>query len=306
MNINERKNYLAILDMLLTVTMLSNNFNDDLDNDANIIIQFIGDVFKLSKNEVEECKKLITSDLTTISTINDVETYFANEQKDASSEDNNYLYLKTIALLSLDNIFKCFSQNNFNQYYFDYHYLRPYNSTIRYNELAITSIKGNVDINRTIAIMLTLGIGHKKDIYSAIYRLKQCAYWGDVTSLNYLSFLYEQMGDEKEAKLYSNLSELIGYASEGRTVLSKELKDKYDKQTQETFAIVTSIKQDIVLALNMSDINFSFLEVILSENIDYYKKIGFINRYTNQEWKEITNSSENPSKRFGFVLKGDK
>lgn len=302
MDISERKKYLAFLDMLLTVTMLSNEFNNDLDNDASTIISFIGVTYDLYENEIDECKRLILSDLTTISTIADVQAFQADKNKTISPILNNFLYLKANTILLLKNIYDNYDRGNFDQYYFNYLYLRPYNSSIRFNELITASIKGNIYVNRTVAIMLALGIGHSKNVKSALYRLKQCAYWGDVSSIYYLAYLYKNIGDDKQAKLYSNLLELVGYASEGRTVLNEELKAKYDVETQQTFALITSIKHDIVLQNNIQNINLSFLEVILSDDIDYYKKINYINQYLNQEWKEVTNSSDDPSKKFGFIV----
>lgn len=305
MKIDKRNNYLAFSDMLLTITMLSNEFNDELERDSYEIIKFIGEVFSLSENEKEDSKNLITDELTRISTIDDVEAYQNYKKIDELNKIDSFLYLKTVAISTLENIYQHFSNDAFNQYFFNYHYLRPYYPSIRFHELTTSAIKGNVDINRTLAIMLALGIGHEKDTRSAIYHFLQCAYWGDITSLYYLAYLYKKTGKKEETKLYEDLIELMNFALEGRTVLPSKIKNKYSKKSQECFALIASIKQDIVLAKNISNINFSFLEVIFSDNIDYYDKIGYINRYSYEEWKEITNSSSNPKKKLGFRVKGD-
>ena len=66
------------------------------------------------------------------------------------------------------------------------------------------------------------------------------------------------------------------------------------------------MRLSLLLSKQKFYIDYSFVEVMLSDNVDYYGKIEFINEYTSQRWKEITNSSNDPSKVLGFKVKGDK
>ena len=304
MVLNERDNYLATFDILLITTMLSNDFNEELEKDSKRIIDFIGEAFNLDEKAVKDLKKIVTDDLTILATTQDAEAFLSNRGYLEYPEISDLLYMKAEVIMKLDNIFNIYDKAQFNQHYFDYDYLRPYFADIRYRELESSSIKGNVVINRTVALLLALGVGCKKNIKSAIYRFKQCAYWGDVASLSYLSYLYKLEKDEKNAKLYGDLASLGHYLLEGRTMIPE--KDKYDEEVNKQYELISSIKQDIVLTYNESDINYSFLEAILMEGVDYFTKMQLVNNYREQTWKELTNSSYDPSKRLGFKVKGGK
>ena len=306
MVIQGRNNYLAISDALLLVTMLSNNFNEALDNDASKVIDLIGKAFSFSNQEIEELKKLVCDDLTVISTTEDVKAFYSNNGYNDFPAIAELLHLKAEAILKIDNIKNIFNKNEDNQFLFDYQYLKPYYAEIRFNELENASSKGNVDINRCVAMMLALGIGVERNIDAAIYRFKQCAFWGDIPSLYYLAYLYKEKEDEKNAKMFANLVSLSIHLLEGITILPEKEKAKYDNETINNYVLIASIKQDIILYYKINEINFSFVELILLDTVDYYTKMKCINHYENQYYKEITNSSNDPNKRIGFKVKEEK
>ena len=68
----------------------------------------------------------------------------------------------------------------------------------------------------------------------------------------------------------------------------KNLKPKYDHLTIQTYQIIASIVQDIVFAYEEYEIDYSFLEAIFMEKLDYFKKMELINDYRHQTWKEIS------------------
>jgi len=297
-----KDNYLAISNILLTVTMLATDFDEQLEKDSSLIIDFIGHSFDLNEQEINYLKKIVCDDLTILSTTKDAGQYLIENGGKDYPEISDFLYLKMQAIMHLNNM------TGVDNYLFNYEYLKPYYPSVRFKELESSSMGGNIDVNRTTALLLALGIGTKKDITASIYRFKQCAYWGDVISLFFLAELYKENNDEENAKLYKNLSILSRYFYEGRTVLPKDVKEKYDEKTIQNFAIISSIKQDIVSSREnrRENIDFSFIEVILLDNISYYDKIQCINEYESNEWKNITNTSCDPNKRLGFNIKGGK
>ena len=300
MNLKENENYLSVSDMLLTVTMLSNKFDENLDEDASLVVDFIGRSFSLTDEDIKECYKLVIDDLSMISTTSDVEAFYKACNLEKLEDIKEYLSLKCDSINKMKDIALKFNGNNSIKSYFDYTYLREYYPNNRFKELEKTASYGNVDVYRVVAILLALGIGCKKDINGAIYRLKQCAYWGDINSLFYLSYLYRLDNDRENTKLFSDLASLKDLIQEGRTILPKELSERYDEETKSNFKLITLIRQEIVLSLRNDNINFPFLEVIFKDDIDYYKKIGCINNYQSSSWKEILNSSSNPYKKMGF------
>lgn len=300
MNLKENENYLSVSDMLLTVTMLSNKFDENLDRDASLVVDFIGKSFDLTDEDIKECFKLVTDDLSMISTNSDVEAFNKVCNLEELKDVKEYLSLKCDAITKMTDIATQFRGYNSIGSYFDYTYLREYYPNNRFKELEKTASYGNVDVYRIVAILLALGIGCKKDVNGAIYRLKQCAYWGDINSLFYLSYLYRLDNDSESEKLFSNLASLKDLILEGRTSLPSNLSESYDEETRDNFKLITLIRQEIVLGLRQDNINFPFLEVIFKDDIDYYKKIGCINNYQRDSWKEILNSSSNPYKKMGF------
>lgn len=294
--IKDNKTYLAISDMLLVTTMLSNEFNDKLNEDASKIIRFIGNVFDLQKQEINECINLILNDLTSLSTTKDVKAFNGNRGVNDFTLIADFAYLKSEAILKIQKINTWLEMTNRNGSCFDYGYLRKYFPVIRYEELKSCSFNGNVDVNRTVAILQSIGIGCTKDIDKAIYRFKECAYWGDITSLYYLSYLYSLKNDKKSSKLYSSLSKLNKFILEGRTILPHDVQEKYNEKTLEEFKIISSIFQDIVLYFKMFEINQSFLEVVLSEDNNYSKRMLYINEFRDEEWKKNTSIENEKSK----------
>lgn len=301
--INKKENYLATFDILLTITMLSNEFNEELESNAKKVVSFIAEAFKLDQETTNNLQKVVPDDLTVLSIINDAEAFLNTSGYLEYPDIANLLYIKSEVLMKLNNIFNIFNNEQFNQYDFDYRHLRPYFANTRFNELEAASVKGNILINRTVALMLAMGIGVEKNVKSAIYRLKQCAYWGDVSSFYYLAYLYEQEEDEKNAKLYANLAILSKYLLEGRTLIPNEEQDQYDEETKRAFELIASIQQDVILAYRKAEIDYSLIEVILMDEIDYFVKMQFVNNYQKQQWKEFTNSSYDPSKKLGFNTK---
>ncbi len=303
MKIETKQDYLALSNMLLTTTLLSNDFNDDLDRDSSKIVDFIGKVFDYSEKDIYLCSKLIKDDLTIISKNEDVDAYQGDKDRELVSDYEDLIYLKSEAILKINNIFNQYAKSNFEESYFDYHSFRSYFPVIRFNELKKASAKGNVDINRTVAILLALGIGCEKNINSAIYRFKQCAYWGDTSSLFYLAYLYKEVGDSENHELFYNLTKLFEYIYDGKTMLPKEVEQDLNKKIIDEFALISSIVLDIRKTCNLYDINYSFVEVMLMDSLSYSKKMSFINNYKTEEWRDASNSSHNPRGTLFFKSK---
>lgn len=289
MEIKENKTYLAFSNMLLSITMLSNEFNNELEEDAYKIIKFIGNVFELTKQEISECRNLIRNDLTILSTNGDVIAFKENKGYKDFPAIEEFLYLKSEAILKMNKLYNQAKYTTYIESYFDYSYLRKYSSFIRFQELEDISLKGDIDINRTLGIMHFLGIGCKENIDKAIFKFKQCAYWGDIISLYFLTYLYLLKNDKKTSKLYFNLSKLSDFMLEGRTIIPNEIAEKFNDKILEEYKIISTIFLDIVLYLKSSNINQSFIEVILDDDLSFNRKMKLINNYSKEEWKKFSN-----------------
>lgn len=299
------KNYQAFYDMLIVTTALSNNPSPEFDKDAHKIIDFIGQAYGLNDELIKYIQKAITDELVSISTKDDVSAFINSHSYEAETEEiDSLLMAKCDALTVVESLGEV-KNVNLNPDWFNYSHYKPYYPIIRYRQLALAASTGNPIANKVVAILSYLGIGVDKSdalMESAIYRLRQCVVWGDVPAIYILKHIYQVKGKKEEEKLFAELIKLVPYMNEGRTVLPKEVADKVDKKVLELFAIISSIKQDVVINEGRIYIDYSFAEVMLSEDVSYHDKLAFINRYRYQEWKEATNSSYDESKQIGFKI----
>ena len=299
------KNYSAFREMLLATTALSNRSSKKYDEDCKAIIDFIGKAYSLDKELVDYCKKIILDDLIAISTEQDITAFVNSRSYDTELEELDSLFSTKCDVIGVIQNFGEVRSPQLSAAWFDYSHINPYYPQIRYQQLSIAASTGNVVANKIVGILSVVGVGcenTKEMILSGIYRLRQCAMWGDISSLYLIREVYNILDMKPQKKLYDELVSLIPYMKEGRTIVPQRIAEKVSKEAIQTFAIMCSIKQDIILNMRKFYIDYSFVEVMLLSDIDYYDKLNFINKYDAQEWKEVTNSSFNPNKKIGFKI----
>ena len=300
------RHYEAFSTMIVSTAMLSNVSSEEFDADGAKIIDLIGKAYQLDDELVNECKRIILDELVTISTSDDVASYINSKGYDYEPEAfDALLQMKCDALAVIRNVADT-KDNNLNPSWFDYEHYRPYFPVARFEELSVAVSTGSIAVNRTLAIMQILGIGCDKNFKSAELRLKQCVLWADYPSMHLLAYLYKLDKRADDAKAYQGLAETSDLIKEGRTLFPKELEEKYGLRVKELFVMVASIKQDIIINSQRLNIDYSFVEVMMLQDLDFYNKLKYINEYHTQQWKEVTNPSSNPNKRLGFRLKEDK
>ena len=295
------KNYEAFYNMVLSTTIMSNTRTDEFVSDAKKIIDFIGKAYRFSDEFTAFCSSIILDELVKLSKTTDQQVVYSRRQFGDVYDDMDSLFdIKGDVLATIQNI-GVSRDGNISEGWFDYKHYKTYQADIRFAKINITSASGNIIATRQVGLLLALGIGCEQDFDRAILRLTQCALWGDIAAMHYLAYVYELTGADKKAQLYYEVSELASkYLYSGCTVLSESDKKAYSEDARTYYAYISSIKQDVVQAHEKYNIDFSFIEAIMSSELDYYKRMNYINNYAKQEWKEITNSSLRPSKRIGF------
>ena len=294
-----QQNYVAFYNMVLATTLLSNQPSDALDEDAKKIIEFIGKANDFDDYLIKYCQKVILDDLVAISTRTDMTAFINSHAYNSEADELDSLFsIKADVLDAIDSMRER-RDINLSTSWFDYSHYKPYYPNLRFEQLVAYAAVGDPLANKEVGILLCLGIGTKPNLNSAILRLKQCMMWGDLSVIPLLKEIAKENGDPQE-KVYAELANLIPYMNEGRTIVPKELENLLEKETKQLFVLITSIKHDIVKEAKDLYINQSFVEVMLLEELDYYRKLDFINNYTANEWKNITNS---PNKgRIGFKI----
>lgn len=294
------QNNLAFYEMVKITSLLCNNSTEEYLEDARKIIDFVGKSFGLKDELISFCEKQILDDLTVIQTEEDTKTYRSLKQQEHPAVDvsNPLIKFKYNAIVSILDLTGKDSQ--LNKVWFDYSYPNDYNAIIRYSEIKSSASAGFVDINKTAAMLECLGIGIEASLSGAKRKFKQCMYWGDECSIRYLAQIAKQEGNKEEAAIYDELSTLSNLINDGITVLPKEMKGKISKKTNELFNIITSIKHDVIRRYDIRLIDYSFVEVMMDDEIDYAKKLGYINDYRSFGWAEETNSSASEVPNMGF------
>ncbi len=297
------KNHQAFSNMLFATTLLSNVYSQTFEADSNKIIDFIGKAFHLDEQTIKAAQKLITDDLMTISVKDDVIAFTNAHDYDSKLQElDPFLSMKCDAINIVESLANKASFH-INSAWFDYGHYKPYYPEVRFAQLNTVATIGHPIANKVVGLMCFLGIGCEKNVDSAILRMKQCALWGDTACIFLLREMYDESGDKENAKVFSELESLTEYIKEGRTLIPDDKIGKLDGKTKEFFAYISSIKQDVVLNEQRYFIDYSFVEVVLLPKLDYYKKMGYINFYRDQKWKDVTNSSLNPeSTKFGFKV----
>ena len=285
--------------------LASNRSSKKYDEDCKAIIDFIGKAYHLKEELIEYCKKVILDELIAISTDQDITAFVNSHTYEGELDELDSLFNAKCDVIGVIRNFGEVRSPQLSAAWFDYSHINPYYPEIRYQQLSIAASTGNVVANKIVGILSVLGIGceaTKDMILSGVYRLRQCAMWGDISSLFLIREVYKILEMEKQEKLYDEMVSLIPYMKEGRTIIPQRVSEKVSKEAMQTFAIMCSIKQDIILSKQKFYIDYSFVEVMLLAEVDYYDKLSFINHYDAQEWKEVTNSSFNPKRKIGFKI----
>ncbi len=111
----------------------------------------------------------------------------------------------------------------------------------------------------------------------------------------YLAYAYKLSGDEKNSKIFYEVAHLAStFLNDGYTVLPDASKKVNSVEACDWYAIISSIKRDIVCNVESSNIisliDFSFIEVITLENLTYSQRMQFTNDYYKKQWKTVTNT----------------
>lgn len=295
------KNYEAFYTMLTSTMIMSNNPCGSFASDCDKIVNFIATAYGLSEDTVDTCKECINHILSPISLVADRNAIFSGRNfGDNLSDDDVLNDIKCDVISALERISKA-NIPCINPDWFDYNHYLSYNARVRYEEIKIASSGGNVIANRQTAILLALGIGVEVNLKESINRLLRGALWGDIPSIKLLAQVHALNGDEKMHKLFSEVATLAEkYLHSGYTVVPADEKNNFSEESITYYVYLSSILQDIVYAYNKQNIDFSFIEALMLDDLDYFKRMYYINNYERKEWKDLTNSACNPSKKIGF------
>lgn len=286
------KNVEPLQEMIMATSILSNNSCVAWKQDSEKLIDFICDSYNIS-HLANEYKELILNTINNLSLVNEYKglrrEHNFNDEYSAIEIAYN---LKGQVLLQLKNIDETLQRNGFPMdSEFNYEDSNSYYAPLRLMTVLKASSFGDVQLTNQAGLMYLCGIGANQDIYFAIVRLKQAAYWGYIPALKYLANIYKHLEDEVNYKLYEEVYDICNnFFYDGIQMLPEEKKDCYSKEAATIFTLLTNIYQDVVIP-HTRRIDYSFLEVMFAEKISFAKKMIYINEYPRFEWKSALNST---------------
>lgn len=293
-------NYEAFYNMLLGCAVMTNTYSRDAVLDCKRIIGFIGEAYGVGHDFLTAAEKVILDDLAPMSTVQDLVAFDSSKSFDGDYTDlDRFIEVKNDVVSTLEKIRK----NTYleNPGWVDYSHLCVYQADMRFKKLMNHSITGDLISTRQVGILLALGIGCRRDFAAASRKLLQCALWGDVAAARLYSYV-ERLTKSEKAGYATEYAELVSiYLDDGITVLPEAAKSKYSPEACLLYIYTSSIKYDVVYSLGNQKIDFSFLEVIMSD-ISYAEKMTYIDEYDRKVWKKCTNKATEAQKtaKIGF------
>ena len=289
--------------IILYTTLLSNNSSDDWDNDSKKIIDFICDAY--NDDNREKYYELISYEISNLSLNNEFDLLFnSRKYNDNFNELEIFYSIKGKCLLTINQIsekIKEFGSGLFSE--FDYRRIIPYNSKERAESIFEASKYGAVELSVMSGLLYAMGIGVNQNLKMARLRFLQAAYWGYFPAFKYAAYVSDILGDKPKKALYTEIySACDKFLSEGITIIPSDYASIYSEETHKQFSLIASIYFDVIILYNIHNINFSFIEVILLDDIKYADKMEYINKYVENNWKEVTNGAKGIKslKKFGF------
>ena len=281
-------NYEVFYNMMLASSVMTNTYSPDAVTDCTKVIGFIGDAYGVSAAYKKAAAEVILYDLAIVSTVQDFTAFDAAKDFDTCYTDfDRYAEVKNEIVAMLENM----RRHTYLEApgWVDYTHYCVYQPQMRYRRLREHSITGDLISTRMEGILLALGIGCKKDLAAAERKLLQCALWGDIPAAKFLAHT-AKLADDGRAGYLSEYSDLLTtYLAGGITVLPDEVKNSYTSEACLLYVYTSSIKYDVVYSLGNPKIDFSFLEVIMSD-IPFEEKMTYIDEYERKVWKKRTNS----------------
>ena len=294
--------YEALHAMTLGCAVMTNTYSPDAVADCEKIIDFIGNAYGVGEEYIARAREVILGELAKASTVQDFAAFDAAKTYNAEyTETDRYVEVKSDIVATLENLRKHSYLEN--PGWVDYSHYCVYEANLRYKKLAEHSVTGDLTSTRQVGILLALGIGCARDLDAAARKLLQCALWGDVLAARLLAYVAKLSGNTERAKYLGEYAELVSvYLDDGITVLPEEAKSTHTNEACILYIYTSSIKYDVVYSLGNPRIDFSFLEVIMSGDIDYNEKMGYIDEYDRKKWKKCTNNPTEAQKKtvIGF------
>ena len=287
-----QKNYEAFHLMTLSTTFLNSAAFGDFQSDAERIINFIGEAYKLDHETVNSFLEIILGDMMKIGLVSDYHALSSLENLNENDINNLVFYElkgKVIEEVNRSNRRGYFHSNSrLNQdmkasmKYESFHH--AYDAYVRFESTKLQASYGDVNSSRELGLMYALGIGTKKDLKKAELHLHRCIMWGDIPSAILMSRILLEEKDKWNADRYSALYQLEKEYLEDGVIMLPEC-EKVGREVKDDYLCIALIKQYLVVQAKLTEIDIAFLNAIQQPELSLKVKLNYISRYKDNLWK---------------------
>lgn len=276
--------------MTRAAAMLGSQNSDIFDHDAQMMIDFLGQVFDWPQEWIETAGNLIIGPMMCIALISDYKALASIEMLEECEKDKLVFYeVKGKVLEEIG----CAEANTSNQLYFKvnqeirnsmnfYYFHHVYEPRVQYTYLKARADRGEPASTLQTAIMLILGIGCEKNIAHAQRLLERALLWGEKTAAKILGFLWMQEGDREMSSFYSTVFEYLSAAIELPCVPAEE--GAAGTSAVEYCILIAAVQSRVIRGCGTYEIDTMFADLINQEVAPFPDKLDWICQYRDGIW----------------------
>lgn len=276
--------------MTRAAAMLGSQNSDIFDHDAQMMIDFLGQVYDWPREWIETAGNLIIGPMMRIALISDYRALASVEM--LGEDDKDKLVFYEIKGKVLEEIGSAES-NSSNQLYYKaaqeirnsmsfYYFHHVYEPRVQYAHLKARTDRGEPASTLQTAIMLILGIGVEKNIARAQRLLERALLWGEKTAAKILGFLWTREGDHEMASFYNTVFEYLSAEIELPCVPTEE--EAGNTSAVEYCILIAAVQSRVIRGSGTCEIDTMFADLINREEAPFSDKLDWIYRYRDGAW----------------------
>lgn len=297
----------AFYTMTLASAMVSTYNSEESDSDAEKIIRYIGEAYRLEDSFIDECKEKILGDMMSVGLVSDYLALSSLDMLDDKDRQNIALYDIKGQIIEQVNHIKSRDYTNKSakagrvsknqkQYETFHHPYNAYRSFFSLNKLAEF---GEMTATRQVALLYITGVGCEKNLQKAEQLLLRCVFWSDKVSVKLLAYLYRLLNNGEKEKCCEKIYEL-----EKDTTITHSYCLFNGDEAERSFSLIRLIKNAVILQSDVNIIDTVFVDVMANASVPVEKKTAYIVDYKNRPWnKEVLSGTDNQF--IGFRVKNN-
>lgn len=297
--------YEAFYLMTRSAAVLGTQNSEQFDRDAQMVIDFLGQVYGLRQELIGTAIELILGTMASVGLVSDYRALASSEMLDEQVKDNLIFYeVKGKALeeasraelrsgIQIND--KAAQEIRSSMCFHTFHHV--YRPNVRYEHLKGRADTGEVISTLQTAIMQILGIGCEKNLSCAQKLLKRALLWGEKPAAKILGFLWAEEGDRETAAFYEAVYAYLTEAADLSTLLKKSAEGS---KAAEYCVLIAAVQLIAIKIGGSHEIDVMFADQMNREEVSFPNKLAWISRYRDGAWMKGYLSAQ-ATKKIGFL-----